>query len=174
MLGLHCAPWTLQSLLWRAGSLVVAGIYQRLNPVPRNWECRVLATGPPGKSLFMKSWRHLFNAFQHLLLPSRKPRSFTSRSFDVTYFCFWEFVKVSLCPQCFTVSQYYIGLFLFMALDTQCVSLIWKLMSFNSIKNLITKKNLITYLLIYFFQFSLFSLRKSYYLDFVPPKLVFF
>ena len=47
-------------------------------------------------------------------------------------------------------------------------------MSFNSIKNLITKKNLITYLLIYFFQFSLFSLRKSYYLDFVPPKLVFF
>ena len=61
-----------------------------------------------------------------------------------------------------------------MALDTQCVSLIWKLMSFNSIKNLITKKNLITYLLIYFFQFSLFSLRKSYYLDFVPPKLVLF
>ena len=55
-----------------------------------------------------------------------------------------------------------------MALDTQCVSLIWKLMSFNSIKNLIT------YLLIYFFQFSLFFLKKSYYLDFVPPKLVFF
>ena len=110
----------------------------------------------------------LLQFFQHLLLPLRKARSFTSWSFDVNYFCFWQFIKFSLCPQCFTVSQYYIGLFFFMALDTQCVSLIWTLMSFNSIKNLIT------YLLIYFFQFSLFSLRKSYYLDFIRPKLVFF
>ena len=168
MLGLSCATWNHQSLSWHTGSLVVACVYQRLNPGPLHWECRVLATGPPGKSLFMKSWRHFLNVFQHLLLPSRKSRSFTSWSFEVTYFCFWEFIKFSLCPQCFTVSQYYIGLFLFMALDTQCVSLIWKLMSFNSIKNLIT------YLLIYFFQFSLFFLKKSYYLDFVPPKLVFF
>ena len=59
--GLSCGTGHLWSLLRHASSLVVAcellvaacGIYfpnQGLNLGPLHWECRVLATGPPGKS----------------------------------------------------------------------------------------------------------------------------
>ena len=45
----------LRSSLWHSGSLVVEfEIWfpeRRLNPGPLHWECRVLATGPPRKSL---------------------------------------------------------------------------------------------------------------------------
>ena len=50
---LHCGMWDLSV---SAGKLLVAacGIYfpdQGWNPGPLHWKCRVLATGPPGKSL---------------------------------------------------------------------------------------------------------------------------
>ena len=61
MPGLHCGTRGLQSLLWRAGCFVAAGEIlvaacgtyfpdQGSNPCPVDWELRVLATGPAGKS----------------------------------------------------------------------------------------------------------------------------
>ena len=58
-LALSCNTQDLRSLLWHAESLVAAcGIQfpdQGLNSGPLLWECRVLATGPPGKSLIFLS-----------------------------------------------------------------------------------------------------------------------
>ena len=51
--GLSCGIQDLQ--LWHAGSIVAACTIQfpdqGSNPGPLHWECRVLPTGPPGKSL---------------------------------------------------------------------------------------------------------------------------
>ena len=58
-LDLGCSTWDLPSLLQHAGSLG-----RRMwnlvpsNPGPLPWECRVSATGPPGKSLelYLEEW----------------------------------------------------------------------------------------------------------------------
>ena len=60
-LSLSCGMWDLQSLLWHAGffscgmwtlpgSMWDLVPWSGINPCPLCWECRVSASGPPGKS----------------------------------------------------------------------------------------------------------------------------
>ena len=57
---LSCRMWDIQSSLQHARSLVatcrILFPNQGSNPGPLHWDCRVLATGPPEKSLYIFKW----------------------------------------------------------------------------------------------------------------------
>lgn len=58
--------------------------YQRLNPSPRQWRCRVLTTGPPGNSLQSFSYFLVFSLYSFSNVSSVSKFSNTSFSGSVT------------------------------------------------------------------------------------------
>ena len=86
--------WT--STTWHTGS-------EFLNQGPTlralQWKCRVLTTGPPGKSRCLPLLNHNFPHFccWHAVHPSKVPKSFHILLTSISFFSLWIPLTILLC-----------------------------------------------------------------------------